>query len=551
MCRTPGPRGKAGHVIPEFDKLAGRYLDGTATRKEVKELNELLRKDGKARREFYLLARQDVCIRDILTTEMAAEDEEGFKRLSADVSGRLQALRRKKTARRISPAVLTAAAALLVAAALVFFYYSPPPDAPADQRSVIARLSEIMPGNVLVKRNQNTFRVGKGSLIRAGDVIRTDEHCKVRVSIIADSRGRNAVRLCINGDSSVQISTPDRLVLKKGDIYCEVDERSAADQTPFTVQTASGQRVRVTGTQFEVRVREGRSTVSVLKGGVAFSEADKTVAVRAGEFSSAAAGGIPSHCTPQNPTQMALWAGAWRTGTKLKLLVDFNTNEWEKYLRPVQGKITYFPGRGVGKSGCIRTGDGISTAAVTVPVHGSLPLKVTAAFFHPQIDLRGLQPEIRKVLEEKGAMTMLSWTQSFYVGVYHGLAENRKRVYSENEYKSLTFYVTGDYIVSRQEGRKGLLNLILHRNVREDALLTVVNRGDVFLDNLTVTALSRNELPDISRYVQAIEQVPPEKRYGTLLLPQFKSPIPGQKVFFQFAGENSPSSSDKPSPPRE
>lgn len=106
--------------------------------------------------------------------------------------------------------------------------------------------------------------------------------------------------LAVRGDSTVLIGGTEKapvVTIARGEIFVDLPKGSIRS---FFVQTPTGQ-VRVTGTQFGVKVGAQQTNVEVTRGSVVISGPDGETAVQAGEAANLKAGEVPALVAPADP----------------------------------------------------------------------------------------------------------------------------------------------------------------------------------------------------------------------------------------------------------
>lgn len=135
-------------------------------------------------------------------------------------------------------------------------------EAPAETRA--ARRARPLPTRALAFAFMGVVFVSAGIvwLMRPSSTVYTTGRGQQTEILLGDSSQvtvNHTSRLTVNG----RLSTGDRSVTLEGEAYFRI--RTTGE--PFTVSTSAG-TIRVLGTEFNVRVREGRLEVAVVRGSV-------------------------------------------------------------------------------------------------------------------------------------------------------------------------------------------------------------------------------------------------------------------------------------------
>jgi ferric-dicitrate binding protein FerR (iron transport regulator) len=113
-----------------------------------------------------------------------------------------------------------------------------------------------------------------GAPLRAGDRIDTSEGSRAALSL------HSGISIRFDSATSAVLDSAGRLTLDRGAVY--VDANHVSQDSGLAVHTAFG-NVHHVGTQFEVRLHDGRLRVSVREGVVAVERGDRRWTSRAGE----------------------------------------------------------------------------------------------------------------------------------------------------------------------------------------------------------------------------------------------------------------------------
>jgi hypothetical protein len=69
-----------------------------------------------------------------------------------------------------------------------------------------------------------------------------------------------------------------------------------------------------------------------------------------------------------------------------------------------------------------------------------------------------------------------------------------------------------------------------------DAKLLLLMRGKHRIDNLTMSEIADEEVPDASAFLKAFNKIQPKDRTGTIEIDDIPCPRPGKKVEITFQG---------------
>ena len=111
--------------------------------------------------------------------------------------------------------------------------------------------------------------------------------------------------------------------LASGQIYTHVEH----DGNPFIVDTANGKTV-ITGTTFDVKATDDRTTLVVSEGTVKFESEKGTVKVAAGQTSEIVGQSIPSIPLSCDTSKLTAWATGYKAGAALAK-TELNPDPWD------------------------------------------------------------------------------------------------------------------------------------------------------------------------------------------------------------------------------
>lgn len=212
---------------------------------------------------------------------------------------------------------------------------------------------------------------------------------------------------------------------------------------------------------------------------------------------------------------------------------DFNTPGVPPQFKAKLGKVTYVPGGGPDKDGCLQIegetvekslqkGDLLSEVVIDVPV-SNFPIRVSfrARTIH---------------LKEGGSWTLRTlWFPSDDAVVFRNISPTIKEIDSDGARNGLWRDVINHHAETYSDVWYDDLpvDLTLCR-IHPDGRLSIVETGDHQLDNLEIKSISARELPDVAAYTNAIARIPKARRTGSVVIPELKSAVPGRQVTAEF-----------------
>ncbi len=247
-------------------ELAAGYCEGRLSKRELRELEALLRTDGRARRIFTEIRQMD---RHAKACAFPRDHERAWKR----IEGRLAGNRIRGRRMRLAAAAASAACVALAILLLV----------PKFRDGGAPQARSIPPAE-----NKAMLRLGDGRTIQLSEGISPDSldnllACKAPAvdapcTITVARGGKYAFtlpdgsRVWLNSDSQISFpsdfSGAERAVQIRGEAFLEVAHDA---QHPFIVD-AGGGRIRVLGTRFNVSAypEEGHVVTTLVEGSVEF-----------------------------------------------------------------------------------------------------------------------------------------------------------------------------------------------------------------------------------------------------------------------------------------
>ncbi len=120
--------------------------------------------------------------------------------------------------------------------------------------------------------------------------------------------------------------------------------------------------------------------------------------------------------------------------------------------------------------------------------------------------------------KDLGSVVFLSWEPRRLHALINGLGFKREiRSRRAGAWQETVEFVTENAVYMEVDGKPHSLVFL---SPLPNSRLLLRARGSFILDELTVRAVAPDEVPDLTRYVEALESVPPEHRKGTVALPQ-------------------------------
>ncbi len=199
---------------------------------------------------------------------------------------------------------------------------------------------------------------------------------------------------------------------------------------------------------------------------------------------------------------------------------DFDDEEWPTELKALRGDYLHRHDGGVGNSGCIETGDGEFEMLFDVPISRFLPILVSF--------------DKSQYLHSPGAgHTEIVWPlRHGPLAIFQGLSDAPPVRIKQGEryspFVATRMFVSKDIIVSYSLPGPHLHTIIVGELLPDesgDIRLFLHVRGRLRIDNLSIRSLSPEddiEMPDIAPYLDALSRIEPERRKGTVPVPELK-----------------------------
>jgi ferric-dicitrate binding protein FerR (iron transport regulator) len=250
-----------------FSVLVLKYINDDLNDKEKKELEHILNSDAQARKLFVNEMKLHGSLKVAMKESTALKEQP-----AAETKKSKQRIEKRFRIPRLVWASL-AASIVIVAGALLFNIWQEMQTA----GMIRAKLIEASPGIILL-RDGKEVPVEINMELYAGDEIETNGKSKAKVKYDEED-----TVISITPESKVTLNKDKGkvVVLTEGEVTCRV-----AAQKPdgkFRVVTPDDFFVKVIGTVFDVRHREGKTRVGVKEGKVEFGKGDIVKEVNSGE----------------------------------------------------------------------------------------------------------------------------------------------------------------------------------------------------------------------------------------------------------------------------
>jgi hypothetical protein len=207
---------------------------------------------------------------------------------------------------------------------------------------------------------------------------------------------------------------------------------------------------------------------------------------------------------------------------------DFNSPELPGVLKVDRGSWHHVPKGGPDGSGCMETEGQLVMVTLGVPVD-RLPLLV--AYRRANVYARGLK---------HNWASFAMWKSYESAVLFHGLGRivsyaKPSREGAVTPWETTREYICDDYIVRFHNS--AFHDLMIIRRAKGSPLQLMV-RSPHRIDDLRIRSIRPEEVPDVSRYLRAIDAIPPEKRKGTVVLSNLKPGPSYKQVAAQFCEGN-------------
>jgi RNA polymerase sigma-70 factor, ECF subfamily len=203
---------------------------------------------------------------------------------------------------------------------------------------------------------------------------------------------------------------------------------------------------------------------------------------------------------------------------------NFNTPGVPPQFKAKLGDVTYVPGGGPDKDGCLQMSGILSEMVIDVPI-SNFPVRVS--YRARAIHLKGGTEAVIRTLWfpcDDVVLFRNQWPPSLTdtmvdVSVGGGI------------WRSWVNYQTDTYAYLWCDGEG--IDFTPGR-IHADGRISIVCTGDHQLDDLEIRSIAVEDLPDAGEYLRAIERIPKEQRRGMVALPGLKMAVPGKQVIAEF-----------------
>lgn len=172
--------------------------------------------------------------------------------------------------------------------------------------------------------------------------------------------------------------------------------------------------------------------------------------------------------------------------------------------------------------GCLKTVQPVTILKMQVPAN-HLPLRV-----------RLKQKIIEAPVNRSKEMNLAAfWTDDSYrvFGVFRNAGAIEMVVANATEWRQTDCYLSEDFI---DEWLNGQRTGVIYVQLQSKRALNLLAVGSYLIDEIEVSEVSADEIPDISSYRKFVSAIPPEKYYGTYPFKDAVSPREGKSVVLEF-----------------
>ena len=189
--------------------------------------------------------------------------------------------------------------------------------------------------------------------------------------------------------------------------------------------------------------------------------------------------------------------------------IPFNSANNLELFELITGRWTHIPGQGINGSGCVECRAPRVAAVFRKPV--SLPLRITLQF--------RLSSNPRKISSRTDTGIVFGWHPFRTGAIFKNIGPLNRT--GASKWQKMTFFITEKYLA--RYTNQTLDSLILQERVPQSRLTLFCYEVEQKehrqqIDNLKMESVSPDQLPDLGRYLQAFEDIPPEKRTGKVIL---------------------------------
>lgn len=197
---------------------------------------------------------------------------------------------------------------------------------------------------------------------------------------------------------------------------------------------------------------------------------------------------------------------------------DFNANGPQPAFLPVNAsRWAWIANGGPDGSGCMETETAWCSMALDVPAE-RLPVLVSFDY------------QNRSPADLDGWGLWLLWTRHRGLADFWNIAPLNEFDTANGPWMKTRFFMT-DKFVAMQSGRSMHLTVIERE---PGAKLQLGMQGRQRIDNFRIEPVEPAAVPDVSKYLAALAEVPTAERTGQIEFPKLECPVPGKKVTVKF-----------------
>ena len=191
---------------------------------------------------------------------------------------------------------------------------------------------------------------------------------------------------------------------------------------------------------------------------------------------------------------------------------DFNSPGVPAEFQVMRGTVRHVADEGAGKKGCLMASNAL--IRIDIPIT-NFPLRVRfKAAGHMPYSSTGYV-----VNASIGSLWLPARRMGRLTGASQLLPEEVRATGKPGDWHTYRDYYCGTYVSGWKEEDFHELNLV---PMDPDGRVSLFLSPVILLDELTIQSISTNELPDVSLYLNAIARIPPDKRKGTVPVPELK-----------------------------
>jgi RNA polymerase sigma factor (sigma-70 family) len=197
----------------------------------------------------------------------------------------------------------------------------------------------------------------------------------------------------------------------------------------------------------------------------------------------------------------------------------FDRADEQQAFSVLTGSWTWLQDMGYERPGCMETDGGLFLLELPVD-RRDLPLQVTF-----RTNIQGTT---------NGHSCGVHFNESSWRAIFHNVGTVVYVDPDGNQWSEHKFYVTEQYVYFSADGK--LTNYFFHQvdSETEKIHLKITNR--IRVDNLEIRRISADKLPNVDRFVGALNRIAETDRHGTVVVPELTSAEPGKDVTIEFQG---------------